>query len=178
MSDKNRYEVQIGESSYIIRSSRTKQETDEIVNYVNEEIEKAEKSIRYKNPAMSATLACLNIADSAFTSRENYLNLKRDCEIPMRDYEPLRVRYENIVEKHKDSDAVIESLNVKILDLKTQLESMTDEKEKFRLELNKRMRDFEKSNQEIESLRDKLLEQEKETLRAYRQLQEALRRSE
>ena len=53
-----------------------------------------------------------------------------------------------------------------------------DEKEKFILELNKRMRDFEKSNQEIESLRDKLLEQEKETLRAYRQLQEALRRSE
>ena len=65
-----------------------------------------------------------------------------------------------------------------MLDLETQLESMTEEKEKFRLELNKRMRDFDKSNQDIENLRNKLLEQEKETLKAYRQLQEAMRRSE
>lgn len=178
MSDKNRYEVEIGESSYIIKSSRTKEETDEIVKYVNDELEKAENSIKYRNPAMSATLACLNIADSAYTARENYLNLKRDCELPMRDYEPLKVRYENIVNKHRDTDSFIESLNIKVLDLETQLESMTEEKEKFRLELNKRMRDFDKSNQDIENLRNKLLEQEKETLKAYRQLQEAMRRSE
>lgn len=173
--DKNRYEVVIGDNTYTIKTNRTKEDTDKIVDYVNEEIEKADQSIRYKNPSFSATLACLNIADRLFSSNEDFDNLQKSQNIPKEENERLKQENESLRQDLDSSQDKFERLEQDLEAKKEELQALMSEKEKYRLELERRVREFEKSDSEIQKLRDQLLEQEKETLQVYKMLQEAKR---
>lgn len=173
--DKNRYEVVIGDNTYTIKTNRTKEETDKIVDYVNEEIEKADQSIRYKNPSFSATLACLNIADRLFSSNEEFINLQNSKVLPFEENERLKEENENLKKLIDENYIEIKSLKDMINSSKERFEDLHSEKERYRLELDRRVRDFEKSDSQIQKFRDQLLDQEKETLRLYKMLQEAKR---
>lgn len=177
MSDKKRYEVQIGNSSYIIRSARTKEETDSIVDYVNTEIEAAKKSIKYNNPSMVATLACLNIADNLFTIKEDFNKVTSQEDTDHELLENFQEKYQQTLYQLASMEEELQSLRNKQREEDEKYLALEEEKERYRLELNKRMRDFEKSGQELQDLRDKLIAQEAETLKVYKQLQEAIKNS-
>lgn len=177
MGDKNRYDVQIGTNNYVLKTTRSKEETDSIVKYVDAEIESASKQLRYKNPAMHATLACLNIADTLFDISREYDSLKKKAEEPLREYEPLMEKYMDIENNSKNSQQIIDSLNQQIRELEEKLNVVQLDRDNFKLELDRQINASQRSKEEIGDLRNKLLEQERQTLVANKQLQEAIKNS-
>ncbi|MGF0040502.1 cell division protein ZapA [Peptoniphilaceae bacterium SGI.131] len=176
--EKNRYSVQIGNNSYILVTPLSKEETDQIVEYVNKMIDKASKSIHYRNPAMFATLACLNIADELYNQKKEFNNLKEAAEEPIREYSPLKEKYEAKLDEYKDFEDKLKGLDYKLKGLEKDLNLTSLDRDRYKLELDRQIKESEKSKLALEDLRNKLIEQEKQTLIARKQLQEALRRSE
>lgn len=178
MADKNRYDVEIGNNNYVLKTKRSKEETDAIVKYVDTELESAENQLKYRNPAMHATLACLNIADTLFSISREYDDLKKKSSEPMKDYEPLKNKYQDLLTRANNSDQKISSLNARIEMLGKEKKGIEAERDKYKNQLEKQDDDSKKSIEEIRFLRESLIEQEKETLSVYKQLQEVLKRSE
>lgn len=175
---KNSYEININGNNYLLKTERSKEETDKIVNYVDREIEKANNSLlnKYINPTMSATLACLNIADDLYRVGKEFENLKEISKEPLEKYEPLRDEFEEYKEKHKDADQKIADLLEKLDKLETSIELLTIDRDKYKLELDRQNNIVKKAKEDNEILRSNLLEQEKLTLQTKKQLQELLKR--
>lgn len=176
--DRNRYEININGNNYLLKTERSKEETDKIVNYVNKEIEKANKSLsnKYINPAMSATLACLNIADDLYRVGREFEQLRELSKEPLEKYEPLKDEFENYKEKHKDTDLKISELEQKLQNLENSIKLLTTDRDKYKLELDRQNNMVKKAKDDNEILRNNLLEQEKMTLQAKKQLQELLKK--
>lgn len=176
--DRNRYEININGNNYLLKTERSKEETDKIVNYVNKEIEKANKSLsnKYINPAMSATLACLNIADDLYRVGREFEQLRQLSKEPLEKYEPLKDEFENYKEKHKDTDLKISELEQKLQNLENSIKLLTTDRDKYKLELDRQNNMVKKAKDDNEILRNNLLEQEKMTLQAKKQLQELLKK--
>lgn len=178
MEGKNRYDVRIGTNNYVLKTTRSKEETDSIVKYVDAEIESASEQLKYKNPAMHATLACLNIADTLFDISNEYDKLKKLAEEPMREYIPLKQKYDNISTISQSHDNKINELNEKIEFLEEKLKVVELDRDNYKLELDRQINSSQKDKETVDNLRNKLMQQEKQTLAAYKQLQEATRNSE
>lgn len=176
--DRNRYEININGNNYLLKTERSKEETDKIVNYVNKEIEKANKSLsnKYINPTMSATLACLNIADDLYRVGREFEQLRELSKEPLEKYEPLKDEFENYKEKHKDTDLKISELEQKLQNLENSIKLLTTDRDKYKLELDRQNNMVKKAKDDNEILKNNLLEQEKMTLQAKKQLQELLKK--
>lgn len=172
--NKNKYEITIDGNNYVIKTQKSKEETDKIINYLNQEIEEAKRNIKYKNPAMQATLAGLNIADKFFDLKLKYEKLLEESKIPLENYEPLKVEFEDYKKLHSETDEKISFLEQKILNLEKSLQLVNSDKERYKLELDRQNNIVQKSILENEELRERLLEQEKLTLEFEKQLQEEL----
>lgn len=177
MADKNRYDVKIGNNNYVLKTKRSKEETDAIVKYVDTELESAKEQLKYRNPAMHATLACLNIADTLYSISHEYDELKKDSFLPMKEYEPLKSKYEDMIIKEHNSQQKISALEKRSSMIKEDYEDLKKKNDELKAELEKEHDDMAKYLERIEFLKNKLMEQEKETLVAYKQLQEAIKRS-
>lgn len=177
MADKNRYDVKIGNNNYVLKTKRSKEETDAIVKYVDTELESAKEQLKYRNPAMHATLACLNIADTLYSISHEYDELRKNSYLPMKEYAPLKEKYDDMLTREHNSDQKISTLEQRISLLQNQVEELLKERDGLKKELDKEHEDMTKYTDRIQFLKNKLIEQEKETLIAYKQLQEANRRS-
>lgn len=178
MGEKNRYNIKLGKETYNITTFRSKEETDEIVKYVDEEIIKAQNHIRYRNPSMHATLACLNIADKLYEIKSSYNELKKQALIPIREYEPLKRSYENKMHEFNNIEEKTKQLQDQIENLKKELEIITLDRDNYKLELDRKIKASEQMKESVDDLREKLLAQEKITLQANRQIQELIRINE
>ncbi|MFM1514213.1 cell division protein ZapA [Helcococcus ovis] len=172
--EKNRYEFQINGNNYVLKTQRSKDETDKIVYYVDSEIKKAKTALNYRNPTMHATLACLNIADDLYSLELKHKELLKISKEPMEKYEPLKNEFDEFKELNKDSFEKIQKLEAKVKELENYLNYLTSDRDKFKLELDRQITLSEKDRKDNEYLREKLLEQEKETLHAKKQVQELL----
>lgn len=170
--DKNSFEVQINGNTYVLKTERSREETDKIVNYVDREIEKAKKSVKYRNPSMYSTLACLNIADKLYDIEIRHKRLIDETKEPLENYNPLKEEYESYKQTHKNIDDNVKILESKVNDLEEKLDNMSKDRERYRNELDRQTKLSEKEKSDNEHLRNMLLEQEKETLQAYKQIQE------
>lgn len=177
MADKNRYDVKIGNNNYVLKTKRSKEETDAIVKYVDAELDSAKKQLNYRNPAMHATLACLNIADTLYSISHEYDELKKNSYTPMKEYGPLKEKYEDILVKEHNSNQKLSTLQQRISLLENQVKDLQNEKDNLKNKLDKEHEDLTKYTDRIQFLKDKLIEQENETLIAYKQLQEAIKKS-
>lgn len=177
MADKNSYEVQIGNNNYVLRTKRSKEETDKIVKYVDTELKGAKKQLKYRNPAMHATLACLNIADTLYSISHEYEELKKSSDLPMREYGPLRQKYEDMLIREHNANQKIGALEERVNQIQAQLEEVEIERAKLKEIIDNNQDQVSEYEKRIQFLTDKLVDQEKETLSAYKQLQEAVRRS-
>ncbi|EHR34644.1 hypothetical protein HMPREF9709_00614 [Helcococcus kunzii ATCC 51366] len=172
--NRNRYEFQINGNNYVLKTERSKEETDKIVRYVDSEIKKAKDIINYRNPAMHATLACLNIADDLYDLEIKHKSLLEESKIPLQNYQPLKDEFDQYKDKHKNVDQDMERLESKVKTLESQLSNITNERDKFKLELDRQISLYEKDKVDKKNLRDKLLEQEKQCLRYQKQIQELI----
>lgn len=173
--DKNRYEFEINGNSYVLKTERSKEETDSIVKYVDNEIKKSKSNLKYRNPSMYATLACLNIADDLYDLELKHKNLLKISKIPLENYEPLKNEFDNYRETHKNIDENVKNLENKVKELESILTNITNERDKFKLELDRQISLAEKGKVDNDNLRNRLLEQEKETLKAQKQIQELIK---
>lgn len=173
MADRNRYEVKIGDDFYTLKTLHTKEETDVIVNYVNQEMSQARSQLNYRNPVMHATLACLNIADDLFNTKDELNKLTEEAKIPMAQFEPLSRRFEHAEYELKRANQEINDLKESLASQKQALEKAEHDKRQAQESLDNYLKTQKDSKSEIAYLRQKLIEQEKETLQAYKQLQEA-----
>lgn len=173
--ERNSYEIEINGNNYVLKTERSKEETDKIVNYVNNEINEANKIIKVKNPAMTATLACLNIADDLYTVGKDFDSLREISKEPLENYEPLKEKFEQYIEKHKDTDAKMNELENKLFELENSLRLAETQRDNYKLELDRKNNQFKKESEDNEKLRNILLEQEKMTLQAKKQIQELLK---
>lgn len=172
--EKTSYEIQINGNNYVLKSQRSKDETDRIVNFVDNEINKAKNTIKYRNPAMHATLAALNIADDLYDLEIRHKSLIDESRIPLENYLPLKEEFDAYKEKHKDADQKIAQNEARIRSLEEKLNYITNERDKFKLELDRQINLSEKEKSDNIDLRNKLLEQEKISLQAQKQIQELL----
>lgn len=173
--EKNSYTVQIGANNFVLKTTRTKEETDKIVSYVDKMIELAKEAINYRNPTMHATFACINIADELYSMKKDFEELKKISDLPMKEYEPLKEKLEKYKEDSQDVENAKKELNYKISQLQNELKIKTLDRDRFKLELDRQVKSVEQYKLEIEDLRNKLMEQEKQTLIAKKQLQEKVR---
>lgn len=173
--DRNSFEYQIDGNTFLLRSDRSRDETDIIVAYVAGQIAEAKDSIKYQNKAMYSTLAALNIANQLYDLEKDHRNLQEMSKEPLENYEPLKNEYASYKEQHKESDQLISQLKDKISSLEKDLQHSNVEREKYKLELDRQQNLAQKSEKEVDDLRYKLLEQEKLTLQANKQVQEILR---
>ena len=176
--DKNRYEININGNNYLLKTERSKEETDKIVNYVNKEIDKANESLsnKYINPTISATLACLNIADELYRVGQEFEQLREFSKEPLEKYGPLLDEFENYIESHRDTDLKISELEQKLEYLDNNIKLLTSDRDKYKLELDRQNNMVRKAKEDNEILRNNLLEQEKMTLQVKKQLQEILKK--
>ncbi|MDO5026993.1 MAG: cell division protein ZapA [Tissierellia bacterium] len=177
MVDRNSYEVQIGNDNYLLRTKRSKEETDKIVKYVDTELKAAKKQLKYRNPAMHATLACLNIADTLYSISHDYDQLKKDSDLPMKEYGPLKLKYEDLLIRENNGHQKIAALEKRVAQMQEQIEELDEKNKQLEQARDKNQDEVSKYKERIEFLTDKLVDQEKETLSAYKQLQEAINRS-
>lgn len=172
--NRNRYEFQIDGNNYVLKTERSKEETDKIVRYVDNEIKNAKEIIKYRNPGMHATLACLNIADDLYELENKHKALLEESRIPLENYQPLKTEFDQYKERHKDVDQNINRLESKVKELESKLSNVNNERDKFKLELDRQISLHEKDKVDKQDLRDKLLEQEKQCLRYQKQIQELI----
>lgn len=173
--EKNRYNVQIGINNYLLKTSKSKEETEKIVKYVDEMINQAKETLHYRNPTMHATLACINIADELNTKANELEKLKEISAVPIREYEPLKAEFKRYKEDNAEAEQKMKALIEKVEKLENELRLTILDRDRFKLELDRQVKDSERNKIEINDLRNKLLEQEKQTLIAKRQLQEAIK---
>ena len=178
MSDKNRYDVKIGNNNYVLKTKRSKEATEAIVKYVDTELESAKNQLKYRNPAMHATLACLNIADTLYTISHEYDDLKKRSQEPMKEYEPLKNKYQDLLTRANNGDQKISYLKSQLDMAEKEKRDLQSQRDSFKSQLEKKDTDKQKDMEEIRFLREALMKQEKETLAVYKQLQEVLRQSE
>lgn len=177
MVDKNRYDVKIGNNNYVLKTKRSKEETDAIVKYVDTELESAKVQLKYRNPAMHATLACLNIADTLYSISKEYDDLKIRAEGPLKDFEPLKLRCEELESRVNNDQQRLSSYQEKINLLEQRNLEVEKERDAYKAELDKNHAELDKYKEQIEFLRNRLIDQENESLQAYKQLQEVLKTS-
>lgn len=177
MAGKNRYNVRIGNDNYVLKTERSKEETDQIVKYVDTEIESARKQLKYRNQTMHVTLACLNIADTLYSISHDYDDYKKEAQEPMREYWKLKEKHEDIKEKASNHFRLAETLKNQVASLEKELENLKEEREIYKLELEDLRSRVEADKKEVGQLKDKLIEEEKKTLGVYKQLQEVMNRS-
>ena len=177
MEKMNRYTVELGNNSYVLKSNRSREETDHIVRYVDKEIKKAEINISKRNPTMVATLAALNIADEYYNVLKDHEHLKEVASVPIEEYEPLKENYEKTLRFNKLLKEENDQLKKEIKDLKLQVELTSLDRDNFKLELDRKITSSDKMKFHLEDLMEKLKQQEKETLLAKKQLQENINRN-
>lgn len=173
--DRNSYEFKIDGNSYVLKTNRSEEEAEKIVAYVDKQIDKAKKTVKYKNKAAYTALACLNIADDLYDIDQELEKLKEDTAEAMENYEPLKAEYHAYKENHKEADILIMNLKEKIFDLEKDLERVSLERDNYKLELDRQKNLADKSIEETTDLRNKLLEEEKKTLMANKKLEELLK---
>lgn len=177
MAGKNRYKVRIGNDNYVLRTERSEEETDQIVKYVDTEIESARNQLKYRNQTMHVTLACLNIADTLYSISHDYDDYKKEAEEPMREYWKLKEKHEDLKEKASYHFKMAEGLKKQLKSLERELENIKEEREIYKLELEDLRKLINADKEEVSQLKDKLIEEEKKTLAVYKQLQEVMNRS-
>lgn len=177
MAGKNRYNVRIGNDNYVLKTERSKEETDQIVKYVDTEIESAKKQLKYRNQTMHVTLACLNIADTLYSISHDFDDYKKEAEEPMKEYWKLKEKHEDIKEKANNHFRLAETLKNQVKSLEKELENLKEEREIYKLELEDLKKLIDTDKKDLSILKDKLIEEEKKTLAVYKQLQEVMNRS-
>lgn len=169
--ERNKYEFQIDGNSFILKTFRSKEETDRIVNYVNNHIERAKKSIKYNNKAMYATLACLNIADDLYDTKIEFNKLKKEAKEPMENYGPVKEKFEDM----KENSTNIKDLKERVAKLEKDLSRATNQRDSYKSELESKEKQEQKYKSQVEDLRSKLYKQEQINLQANKKLQQLLK---
>lgn len=177
MAGKNRYNVKIGNDKYVLKTDRSEEETDQIVKYVDTEIESAKKQIKYRNQTMHVTLACLNIADTLYSISHDYDAYKREAEEPMREYWGLKAKHEDLKSKASEYFKLADSLRGELKLLKKEIADLKDERDLLKLEVDELTANIDSDKEKVSLLKEKLIEEERKTLSVYKQLQEVMNRS-
>jgi len=110
--DSNKIKVNIAGSSYTIIGEKSKEEVEEIAEFVNDEIYKITSQNYRLNPTMAATLVALNISSDFFDLKKELENIREDRGYPIKKQEELiKANEKNEIEKSALLDEINELKN-------------------------------------------------------------------
>lgn len=135
--DKNRFEVEIDGNSYLLKTDKSKEDTDKIVELVEEKILDAKKTIKYRNPVMQSILACLNMADDLFETKTQLLRLEKVSNEAIKNYEPIKDAYQKFRLSFQDNLNKLNIANNENNELKQNYDKLKDDYSRIKEDYDK-----------------------------------------
>lgn len=169
---KYKYDFVIDFNNYVLHTDKSKEESEKIVENVNERIKEARGLIKYNNRVMYATLAAINIADELFSIRNEYNNIKENASKALENYEPLKEQYSHLYSVYNTTVSTINDIKESNEKYKKRIEELSLENKKLSSLIEEDKSKVTRLEKENKDLFDSLFSQEKEIKELKKQITE------